>query len=73
MLFVDETRMTRDAVRHGFAVGAAVLETRMLDRAAYERLLDAPTLAEQRRIVSRRRTPDTSACADRRGRRTRPR
>jgi len=53
MLLVDETRMTRDAIRYGFAVGKVrVLETRMLDRAAYERLLDAPTLAEQKRLLS---------------------
>jgi len=53
MLPVEETRLTRDALRYGFAVGKVrVLETRMLDRAAYERLLDAPTFAEQRRLLS---------------------
>jgi len=53
MLPVTETRLTRDALRYGFAVGKVqVLETRMLDRAAYERLLDAPTFAEQRRLLS---------------------
>jgi len=53
MLLVDEIRLTRDALRYGFAVGKVrVLETRMLDRAAYERLLDAPTQAEQRRLLS---------------------
>jgi len=53
MLPVQETRLTRDALRYGFAVGKVrVLETRMLDRAAYERLLDAPTFAEQRRLLA---------------------
>jgi len=53
MLLLEERRMTRDALRYGFAVGKVrVLETRMLDRAAFERLLDAPTLAEQRRVLS---------------------
>jgi len=53
MLPVTETRLTRDALRYGFAVGKVrVLETRMLDRAAYERLLDAPTFAEQRRLLA---------------------
>ena len=53
MLLLEESRLNRDALRYGFAVGKVrVLETRMLDRAACERLLDAPTLAEQRRLLS---------------------
>ena len=42
-----------DSIRYGFAVGRVmVLRARLLGRAAYERLLDAPTLAEQRRVLS---------------------
>lgn len=42
-----------DSIRYGFAVGRVmVLRTRLLGRAAYERLLDAPTLAEQKRVLS---------------------
>jgi V/A-type H+-transporting ATPase subunit C len=53
MLLVEETRQTRDALRYGFAVGKVrVLETRMLDQAAFERLLDATTLTEQLRLLS---------------------
>lgn len=44
---------TRDALRYGFAVGKVrVLETRMLGRSGFERLLDASTFAEQKRILS---------------------
>lgn len=50
---VDEVRMTRDALRYGFAVGKVrVLESRVLDRSAFERLVDAPTFADQRRLLS---------------------
>jgi V/A-type H+-transporting ATPase subunit C len=53
MLLLDERRLTRDALRYGFAVGKLrVLETRMLDRSAGERLVDAPTFAEQKRLLS---------------------
>jgi vacuolar-type H+-ATPase subunit C/Vma6 len=42
-----------DSTKYGFAVGRVmVLRTRLLGRVAYERLLDAPTLADQRRILS---------------------
>ena len=44
---------TREAIRYGFAVGKVrVLETRVFGKATYERLLDAPTFAEQQRILS---------------------
>lgn len=53
MVFLEERRLTRDALRFGFAVGKLrVLETRMLDRSASERLVDAPTFAEQKRLLS---------------------
>jgi V/A-type H+-transporting ATPase subunit C len=40
-------------MRYGFAVGKVrVLETRTLDRSAFERLLDAASFQEQRRILS---------------------
>ncbi|MBA4369999.1 MAG: hypothetical protein C0418_00260 [Coriobacteriaceae bacterium] len=43
----------RQTIRYGFAVGKVrVLETRAFGRATYERLLDAPTFAEQKRILS---------------------
>lgn len=46
-------KVVRDSIRYGFAVGKVrVLETRIFGRATYERLLDAPTFAEQRRILS---------------------
>ncbi|MFA5844578.1 MAG: V-type ATPase subunit [Coriobacteriia bacterium] len=42
-----------DPIRYGFAVGRVrVLETRLLGRPTFERLLDAPTFAEQRRVLS---------------------
>jgi vacuolar-type H+-ATPase subunit C/Vma6 len=46
--------MTRgDDTRYGFAVGRVmVLRTRLLGHAAFERLLDARTFAEQRRVLS---------------------
>ena len=53
MLIVEEARLTRDSLRYGFAVGKVkVLETRTLDASAYERLLDAPSFAEQKRLLS---------------------
>ncbi len=54
MSFVlEEMRLTRDAIRYGFAVGKVrVLETRAVDRPALERLLDASTFAEQKRLLS---------------------
>ena len=40
-------------MRYGFAVGKVrVLATRLLDRSALERLVDAPSYAEQKRILS---------------------
>jgi vacuolar-type H+-ATPase subunit C/Vma6 len=47
--------MTRrgDDIRYGFAVGRVmVLRTRLLGHAAFERLLDARTFADQRRVLS---------------------
>jgi V/A-type H+-transporting ATPase subunit C len=42
-----------DSTRYGFAVGRVmVLRTRLLGHAAYERLIDAPTFADQRRVLS---------------------
>lgn len=47
------TRTIADPIRYGFAVGRVrVLETRLLNRSHFERLLDAPSFAEQRRILS---------------------
>ncbi len=44
---------TRDDIRYGFAVGRVrVLEARLLSRSVYERLIDAPDFAEQRRVLS---------------------
>lgn len=52
-LLLDEMQLTRDAVRYGFAVGKIrVLETRSIDCPALERLLDAPTFAEMKRLLS---------------------
>ena len=46
------TRM-RDDIRYGYAVGRVrVLEGRLLPRATFERLLDAPDLREQKRILA---------------------
>lgn len=43
----------RDDIRYGFAVGRIrVLEARLLSRSAFERLIDAPDFAEQRRVLS---------------------
>lgn len=43
----------RDDIRYGFAVGRVrVLEGRLLPRATFERLLDAPDLTEQKRILA---------------------
>lgn len=53
VLAYGEVRATRDALRYGFAVGKVrVLATRMLDAAAFERLLDARDFAEQKRLLS---------------------
>ncbi len=42
-----------DSVYYGFAVGKVrVLETRIFGAGTYERLVDAPTFAEQKRILS---------------------
>ncbi len=49
------TTMTRirDDVRYGFAVGRVrVLEGRLLSRSTFERILDAPDLKEQKRILA---------------------
>jgi vacuolar-type H+-ATPase subunit C/Vma6 len=46
-------KTTRDSIRYGFAVGKVrVLETRVFGHGTYERLIDAGTFAEQRRILS---------------------
>lgn len=45
--------MTRDALRYGYAVGkVGVLRARVLDRTAYERVLDARSFDEQKRLLS---------------------
>ncbi len=45
--------VVRDPIRYGFATGRArVLETRLLSRSAFERLLDAPDFRDQQRILS---------------------
>jgi V/A-type H+-transporting ATPase subunit C len=50
---VRRIRPIHDPLRFGFAVGRVrVLETRLLKRSTYERLLDASSFAEQRRILS---------------------
>ena len=52
-VLLEEYRNTRDGLRFGFAVGKVrVLETRLLDRATLERLVDAPGFSEQKRILS---------------------
>lgn len=52
-LLADEMRQNRDALRYGYAVGKVrVLETRSLDQAALERLLDARGFAEQKRLLA---------------------
>ncbi|MDY0341233.1 MAG: V-type ATPase subunit [Coriobacteriia bacterium] len=44
---------TRDDIRYGFAVGRVrILQSRLLSRSVYERLIDAPDFAEQRRVLS---------------------
>ena len=46
------TRM-RDDIRYGYAVGRVrVLEGRLLSRGTFERLLDAPDLREQKRVLA---------------------
>jgi len=46
-------RVMKDPMRYGFAVGRIrVLEARLLPRSTYERLLDAPSFYEQKRILS---------------------
>ena len=43
----------RDDIRYGYAVGRVrVLGSRMLSRATFERLLDAPDLREQKRVLA---------------------
>jgi len=50
---VARYRTIRDAIRFGYAVGRVrVLETRLLKRSHYERLLDARTFEDQRRVLS---------------------
>lgn len=52
-VIVDELRHTSEGLRYGFAVGKVrVLETRLLDRATLERLVDAQDFAEQKRVLS---------------------
>lgn len=44
---------TRDDIKYGFAVGRVrVLQAKLLSRSVYERLIDAPDFAEQRRVLS---------------------
>jgi vacuolar-type H+-ATPase subunit C/Vma6 len=44
---------TNDTIEYGFATGRVmVLRTRLLGHAAYERLLDAPTFEDQRRVLT---------------------
>jgi len=44
---------TRDDIKYGFAVGRVrVLQSKLLSRSVYERLIDAPGLAEQLRVLS---------------------
>lgn len=51
--FAEEHKLGSDTLRYGFAVGRVrVLETRSLDAAAFERLLDAPSFSEQKRLLS---------------------
>ena len=46
-------RVIADPQRYGFAVGRVrVLETRLLKKSHFERLLDASSLFEQKRILS---------------------
>lgn len=53
MMLFDEARLTSDAMRYGYAVGKVrVLEARVLDRSAFERLLDAQSFEEQKRLLS---------------------
>lgn len=52
-MLLEEYRHTRDGLRYGFAVGKVrVLSARLLDRSALERLVDAPSFHEQKRILS---------------------
>lgn len=47
------THVIGDPIRYGFAVGRVrVLETRLLARSHFERLLDAPSFVEQKRVLS---------------------
>lgn len=53
VLVAEEIRTTRDALRYGFAAGKVrVLATRILDGAAYERIVDARDFAECKRLLS---------------------
>lgn len=53
VLVAEEIRSTRGALRYGFAVGKVrVLATRILDGAAFERILDARGFAECKRLLS---------------------
>ncbi|MDA3935919.1 MAG: V-type ATPase subunit [Actinomycetota bacterium] len=46
-------RVISDPIRYGFATGRVrVLETRLLSRSAFERLLDAPDFQAQKRVLS---------------------
>ncbi|MCX8006834.1 MAG: V-type ATPase subunit [Coriobacteriia bacterium] len=46
-------KAVRDSLRYGYAVGRVrALEVRVLRDATYERLVDAPSFAEQKRILS---------------------
>ncbi len=53
MVGVPGARAIKDSLRYGFAVGKVrVLQTRVFRQATYERLIDAGTYAEQRKILS---------------------
>jgi V/A-type H+-transporting ATPase subunit C len=50
---VAQLASIRDDIRYGFAVGRVrVLQAKLLTRSVFERLIDAPDFAEQRRILS---------------------
>lgn len=52
-VLAEEYRYLNEGLRYGFAVGKVrVLETRLVDRAMLERLIDAPSLTEQKRVLA---------------------
>lgn len=51
-VLLDEPRVMRDVLDYGFVAGKVrVLSSRSLDRSTFERLIDAPSFAEQKRIL----------------------